>query len=410
MKKMPSVLAAAAVALSGWAESGSAVMLPPRIHTDDQPEIRRVTPTGKLIEAKLPGASASGAPAGMAAARLARPGRVFRWTPSPDTSRVTGGADLLDAALSPDESLLVLAERIGGAGALNSTRLLLVDLYGGRIVSSWEIERRRLIRIGFIPGENDELWAVAQGQEGGADQLLRISLNTGRIVAESGPLAFSVLDVAATESGLWTAAANHDFYQFDPANPATPPSPVRSQLATPKLLAAPDGSRLTVFGPGRLEIYRVIRNAKPVLASSRPLPSGFNPDHGLAVTPDASGAVLLETGGAARLIAGDSDLPLLAADAAPGCFHQAANLLLIGNRAVDGFCPFSLPATEPGKTVIPGKLRPDNRNGVFRIFARGAAEAEAVLIDHRANVYLLTFSRRRVKKQAVLIVDRTGFK
>ena len=63
-----------------------------------------------------------------------------------------------------------------------------------------------------------------------------------------------------------------------------------------------------------------------------------------------------------------------------------------------------------GKTVIPGKLRPDNRNGVFRIFARGAAEAEAVLIDHRANVYLLTFSRRRVKKQAVLIVDRTGFK
>ena len=100
-------LLASAVLLFGAAD------VPP-IPFEEETERPAVAETGRLLELKDPAADNRGnTPPGALASLVARPGVVYDWAPSPDRSRITGGADLVDAFLSTDETLLVVLEKRG---------------------------------------------------------------------------------------------------------------------------------------------------------------------------------------------------------------------------------------------------------------------------------------------------------
>lgn len=69
---------------------------------------------------------------------------VYDWAPSPDRSRITGGADLVDAFLSSDETLLVVLEKVGGKEGPNATRVICCNLRNGKIVRGFTIPERKL--------------------------------------------------------------------------------------------------------------------------------------------------------------------------------------------------------------------------------------------------------------------------
>ena len=82
---------------------------------NEEESLPEVEATGSLLAIDAPGRdNAADTPAERSAAKVAVPDKLFEWTPSPDPGRVTGGADLIDALLSADQSLLILIEKVGG--------------------------------------------------------------------------------------------------------------------------------------------------------------------------------------------------------------------------------------------------------------------------------------------------------
>ena len=86
----------------------------PLIRIDDEESTPVVEETGRLIELRDPNDdNRRNTPPGVLASLVAADGVIYDWTPSPDPMRVTGGANLIDAFLSTDETLLVLLEKTG---------------------------------------------------------------------------------------------------------------------------------------------------------------------------------------------------------------------------------------------------------------------------------------------------------
>jgi NTP pyrophosphatase (non-canonical NTP hydrolase) len=81
------------------------------------------------------------------------------------TNRILGGADILDAQLSADKSLLVIAERIGGVNKPNSTRFIMINTFNGEIVNYFTIESRLISKISFTNDRYVKLAAIQQKQE-----------------------------------------------------------------------------------------------------------------------------------------------------------------------------------------------------------------------------------------------------
>ena len=85
----------------------------PVIYLESSEQEHTVESTGTWAE--INSSAPAGKTAGTLAEKLKSPGKSYRWTPSPMREKLTGGADLTDAVLSPDGSVLFLAERIGGS-------------------------------------------------------------------------------------------------------------------------------------------------------------------------------------------------------------------------------------------------------------------------------------------------------
>ena len=381
----------------------SAVEAPLIRHDETAPAVT-VPETGDFTRIDSPGVdNRADTPRGVAAARVAVDDLLFRWIPSAAPGRITGGADLADAALSPDESLLAIAERVGGR-ELNSCRIVLFNLYNNRIVNGFTLDGVKPVAIRFLSSGTRLLVAeAAQSALGRKARFLICDLETGRIVSRSPELPADVCSVVAGDGKIWYTLENADYFHQLPADRLdSEPLAMRTLVKTPRLLLSPDGGAIALYGPGRVEVYNV-KGARPVLVESLKLHGGFNPEWGALVADDGRMLVRAQEGGPAVLVGGGAVRPLAENAGPTGCYLPAERKFLLAVEYKDAVNLYQLPQnTRPESSVSPGRLKPENRNSIYRLLPRSGGESpEAVLIDHRGNVSLLRILPRRWRKQPV---------
>lgn len=377
----------------------------PVIRNADADDEATVKPTGELL--RLRGDSPGGKlPAGSTAAQLAEAGNCFKWTPSPRDTSPIGEADLMDAVLSPDESTLLMVERIGGSDAPNSTRFLFVAIAGGGIVRSIEFPHRRITEVRWDPAAGLFARQEAQPEFGSPSAFLRISLPDGKVSEVSQPLAVPPTDWCIGGGFLWFGEVGEKYFLRLPADTlAGTPAKSRSSMIAPRPLWIPAQHRLVIYGNGGVEFYRMKRGV-PELVDTMQLPAGFAPQ--LAVALNGPGEIaLLQPGKPALILAGGAVRRMGNRTGKLLCFLRDPSLLLVEEQQRNSLLPCKMPLGDPGAAFSPGKLKPLNRNANFRLLPLSGAGAAALLVDAKANVSRLELGGKRPKKVMIFEVAPT---
>ena len=407
-RRSPAILLLTVFCAAATAAAPSATAALPVIHNPDREDGVAVKATGEVL--RLRGEPTGGKlPAGSIAARLAEPGVCFKWTPSPKDTTPLAEADLTDAALSPDESALLLVERIGGSDAPNSTRFIFIAVAGGGIVRVMDFPHRRITEVRW-PAD-DVLFArqEVQSEFESPAAFLRISLPDGRISA-TARLPHGVPPSSWCVGGgfLWFGSPGEKhLYRLPAATLAGEPEKLRSELIAPRPLWLPAPRQLALYGAGAVEFHRMKRGNVLELVGKAKLPTGFAPEQAVALGGPEEIALLqpgkpalVLAGGAVRRI-GDRTGKLL-------CFLRKPSLLIVEEQLRNSLLPCQMPLGDPGTSFAPGKIKPLNRNANFRLLPLSGTGADALLIDAKANVWRLDLGGKRPKKSAVFEIAPSG--
>ena len=394
---LPLLLFAATCATAG---------LPPIIDPDAGLKLPQIQETGSLLAIDAPGTdNRVGTPPGMLAARLAENDKLFRWTPSPAVTRVTGGAALAAAALSPDESVLVVAETVGAPTGPNSTRLLYFNLLNGKLVNAKLLEGRRLTSLEFAG--YDRLLAIEapQPELNRPERLLLFDPADPADAVESVPAKTPILSAVSDGTRTWFTCRNTPYFlRLENGAFQAAPQRQRTLISDPRLLITIDRKHLHLFGQGRVEFYRLtLRGAE--LVSSTELPAATIPEWGAAASADGSWLVLGTPNRPAWLV-GRNTVRLLADKCSGiGCLLPDGEFLL-GIPINESLALYRLPEkSTPSAVVSPRKLKPVNRNDNYRVFPLSGARPRVLQIDHRGNLWLLEIRPRRWVKTALYAVE-----
>ncbi len=372
----------------------------PKIFMAYENKTPAVEDTGKLLRIQTPSArNTADTPPGSLAARIAEENTMFEWSPSQDPARITGGAHLADAALSPDESTLVIAERIGGSGP-NSTRLVFFNLCNDKLVRAIELKQRKLAAIAFSPAGGSTLWAVEEEQPllSAPARVIGIDLLSGKIESESMVLENTPAGFAVADKLLWVSLPDSEsLLQFRLASPDAPPQKIRSRIAGATLQLTPDARTLLLAGAGRIERFRVT-GTQTEFTGGAPLPSQERPGVVIPVTDDGSGFAVASPEKPAYLISGGAARQLDENSGGTGCFRRKEGELLLAVMQKQAIKLFPADSTVAAATVSPGNLRPFNKNENWKLFALSGEKRELLLIDHRGNISRLEIRPRRWEK------------
>ena len=383
----------------------------PLIHMEQEDSRPQVTESGKLNAIPMPGTrNSSGVPRGSTAGRLAVNGYEFNWTPSQQSGKATGGADLLSACLSDDETALLLTERIGGSNKPNSTRLILINTGNGKIIRSTFLKERRLAETQFLPG-SDQVLAIqhAQADFEMPEALIRIDLKSGKVISQCQATG-EILSFCSDGSKAWFTVKEENFiYEVDLSDMEKSPVSIRTVVENPRLILTPDAQKVIAYGKGKIEKFKPSAETKLTLEQAFDSPAGFAPAQ--AFIADDSGFLMLlcEPDKKAVLFKGASYEEI---DTKPAGFHaiyRKENLLFYGILKHNAIGMIPLPGTAlKGRPIVPGKLKPVSRNVTWKMFALSTSPCKILLIDTRSNITMLEITKRRWKKSNVLLVDKTG--
>lgn len=387
----------------------------PVIYTEHEESRTAVEDTGSMTVVDSPGVrNDKGTPRGSAAGRLAVNGKEFLWKPSQIKGKATGGADLISAVLSGDETVLLIAERIGGTDMPNSTRLVLINLRNNRIIRSVMLRNNRISELHFIPG-SDTVLAVRQAQSfaGHKNALIRIDLRRGRITAESYPAPGKITSVCTDGASVWYTVKNTPYiFETTLENFKAAPEKIRTRTRQPKAAVSHDGAVLLAFGKKYYELFRPgMDDKKTALMRTVDIPDGFAPNEAMLLDDRGGLILMIEQEKKAVLYINGTAKEFPQTCGSTAAFFKKDNLLLLGLLKQNAVAKVNLPDTVfDGKPVIPGKLKPLSRNGLWKMLPLTGDTLSAVIIDTRGNVMRLEITKRRWKKHPVLIVDRTGFR
>lgn len=377
----------------------------PFLNTDEKAAKPAVAETGKLLELRDPArTNRENTPPGAQAALVAKPGTVYEWAPSPDRTRITGGADLADAFLSPDETLLVLLEKTGGKEGPNATRVLCWNLLNSRIVNAFLIPERKLAAAMPIPGETRFI-AIQRAQKelDQFDRLIAIDLRDGTVREESQPFNGAIRSFAVgADRTCATVEGDENILLIPHREFGAVPKFIRTLVPEPRLLLSPAGGTLAVYGKGRMELFNTAGGAgTPELLSSRELPAGFQPVSGMLPSESGDPLILADADGKALLLSNGLTRPLAKRFSGVAACRVSDGKLFLGIEPKESISLYQLPnETTPLATVSPGGLRPHSRGRNFRLFAlSGSGEPELILLDGQANLIRLTVQPRRWKKE-----------
>ena len=396
------------LAFSAGAESFSL----PKIHYDADVPAPEVKATGSWK--KLPVSDSGHAdktPPATLAAQLTERGYLFTWRPSPDVSRVLQAADLPCAAISEDGSLLIIAERIGGASSTNSTRFIFVNLVSGNICGGFELPLRRITAISTIPGTPEKIIAIQdeQLQTKTENKLLLIDLKRRSVSAESAPQFRPVTSVVTNGRRLWFSLNNsNDIMECDVALTETPLSRHQTTHSIRRLLFHPKSNCIIAWQHDICE-YFSIKPSMLYLEHTVQLPAYFSPAWAEVIPSinNTAAAVSREGRGIYVSPGGFAALP---GKLEPYGAVLPAGQIIIGSSDRMKLAHIHLPGAILKGFYAPNSLRPHNRNKTRFLFARRTTPAELIQVDERGNVFKITLSGRRGRKTALLLVDKNGIK
>ena len=384
----------------------------PFLPADDKTEKPVVAETGRLLELQDSAqTNRKNTPPGVLGSQVAKPGVVYEWTPSPDQTRITGGADLVDAFLSPDETLLVLLEKLGGKDGPNGTRILCWNLLNDRLVRGFGIPDRKLAEARPLPdGPHFVASQRAQKEFDQPDRLVTIDLLSGAIDQESPALSGPVRSFAVGRKQTYASVEGEEnILLLSNRNLSGPLQYIRTLVPEPRLLLSPNGGILIIYGKGRLEVLNTnTESGLPEMLSSRELPEDFNPVFALLPFDNPDTLILADASGKAVLFSNGMQRPLTDQFSGIACCRAAERKLFLCIKPKESISLYLLPnETTPSMTVSPGELRPHSRDDNFRLFSLSSSgEPQLLLIDHHANIFRLTVQPRRWKKSILFSVTQ----
>ena len=353
----------------------------------------------------------SNTPVGMIAYAVAENNCMFNWVPSNDAARITGQADIMDAVLSQDESLLIIAERIGGANKNNSTRLVFVNLLNNKLCGGFEIPERRIVKLFTLPGQNGRILAYQEGQSvfQNSNALLNIDIRRKRVRQIGADITENISEICTDGNKVWYASSkNNRICEIDFDEPFKPRY-CDTKKAVSKLCYNPAFKSVIAFEDGTCEFFTVTANGL-FLDSSVRLPENYEVAWCMAGPPQSNSAIVMDKNGNGYFVTSGGVMPMSGRLEPYGCV-LADGTILIGTVARSSrINNIVLPGGEIKRYFAPSNLRPSTRNRTLAIYSRSAEIPEIILLDDRANVFKFVLTSRSARKSPVLIVNKTGMR
>lgn len=376
------------------------------IHWDEARKKPEVVPTGRIVVFENID-NLRNTPEDCFAAAAALRNRKLEWTPSPDRSRSTGGAMVLDAAVSPDESALILLERTGVEPGPFGARLIVFNLHNGEIVNALEFNDRTFKRIALLPGSTRILaLQAAQKELDCPEKLLLIESSTGEIAAESPPVAGAVSGLAvAGKKILMSLPGSREVLEVDADDLAGRPKVLTLRRPAEFVLVAPGGDWLFSVAAGEVECYR-LNDTGAQLDRTVKLPENLRPEFGAVTDGDTPAPVLGRAGGRTVVVWGDNCRIIAERSGRAAAWNAEANLLFLNLAARDALAIYPLPGNFAAETESSvGDMTPATRGDIRWLFAGRGLSTPVLVVDHRANVYRMTLAKKRWKKQLIFSGD-----
>lgn len=404
MKKLWMTLLAACI--GAGALVAEEALKPGRIHwewDDAPPEVKQ---TGRILLIDDDN-GLRGTPPGSFVALAALPGKKIEWMPTVDTTRSTGGARLMDAVLAPDESAILLLERLGeGAGPYGS-RLILFNLHNGRIANVFSYPNRRLSQLLMPPGSG-RIVALQEAQEALKQpaQLLLLNPRRGGKTVESAPLPGPVSSLAFRDEKIWVKLADSNRMLVFPLDDLeSAPQELTLRYPGGKIFFSLDGQVFFNVTEGHIE-YRRLDGGELAPWKTLAMPGGYTPDFALPVGPDGDSIVLGKEGGQGYFVQDGNFRELAGKCGRSATWNITENVLIMGLEKNDSVALYALPQELKPRTQSPaGKLKPPTMGEVAWLFTTTGEDVPVWVVDHRANLYRMTPTGRRWNKQLLYRAD-----
>jgi len=350
-------------------------------------------------------------PPGMLAYAVAENNCIFNWVPSSDSARIAGQADIMDAILSQDESLLVIAERIGGANQNNSTRLVFVNLLNNKLCGGFEIPERRIVKLFNLPGQSGRILALQEGQSvfQNSNALLNIDLRRKRVRQIGADITENISAICTDGYKVWYALSERNRICEIDLNDPFKPRYCDTKKPVTKLCCNPASKSIIAVENGVCEFFSITGNGL-FLDGSVPLPENFETAWCMGGPVQSSSAIIMDKNGKGFFVTLGGLMPLNDRLEPYGCVLQDGTILIGAVARSPRINNIILPGGEVKRYFTPSKLRPFTRNKTLAIYSRTAAVPEIILLDDRANVFKVVLSGRNGRKSAVLIVNKTGMR
>ena len=381
--------------LAGTATAAADSGLGP-IRWEGDTALPEVAETGRVVAVE--DEHAAPPPADSFAAQATRPGVRFLWRPSPDFNRVTGGAMLVDAALSPDGGTVLLLERVGRKGGPFGSRIVLFCPKAGRIINVWSYPDRKLTQL-LIPDDGERVFALqeAQPELKQATRLLSLSLPDGEIAEESEEWTEMPGDTLYHDGFLWVKDRDGTGLRRFAAGDLTEPGRRFELRESGGLLAAaPEGGLLFHLNAAGVDEWR-LANGELQWARRRKVTPGWSPTFLVAL--GGTELVAGEAGGDTCYWLDEDRHRLSERSGNCAVWNPKKRLLFLSLEKNDAVGLFRLPERFAAESVAETRrLAPRNTGEVLYLFAAEGENAPVWVVDHRGNLFSLELKGRRWSK------------
>lgn len=382
----------------------------PKIRITLAPEKVDIEQTGKVVELSSSGIKFV---PGSAAEKLAVPGREFLWTPSEQTARTTGGADIYTTMLTSDGSAAVICERVGGMNEPNGLRIVVVETKTGKVIRATKVFEERVL---YAALEDDTtLIAITTDPANAGTKFRIVKTDIAGETSENSEWYDALPDGAVFKNGLVyilsSAAKKVSVYNTDDFTLA---GTCRIQNSGAMGLAiSDDGNTLAVYGNDTVELYNGKVHNDTLYLKQKAVAAQESFSRCIMVDEKGEKMVLFSTGNPALLLIGSSFIRLnniVCGEVAAADIKR--NTLLLENRKRElELFELAAPVPDSKAKYAPLKMRPVVRNDNTALFFMPDKSGKKLLLaDHRGNLWRLDLTGKRGKKHPLLIVDETGIR